>query len=106
MSKAQVKNAASEKQVKNADKHQKFDRDVQLEDIKEVLRSHAGRRFVWRILEKCGTFNSIWHSSAAIHYNSGQQDIGHFIMSEIAESGEEQLFKLMAENYNKGELNV
>jgi hypothetical protein len=106
LAKAQVKNAASEKQVKAAQKNQKYDRDIQLEDIREVMRSAAGRRFMWRVLEKCGTFGSIWHASAAIHYNAGQQDIGHFIMSEIAEAGEEHLFKLMSDNYNKGEINV
>lgn len=106
MSKAKVKNAASEKQVNAAGKFEKHDRDVELEDIKELMRLPAGRRFVWRVLERCNTFGSIWHASAAIHYNSGQQDIGHFIMSEIAEAGEDLLFKMMAENYNKGELNV
>jgi len=103
---ALVKNASSEKQVKEAKSVEKTYRDVELEDLRKVLNTKAGRNVLWRILSKCKTFETIWHPSAAIHYNSGQQDIGHWLMSEIANTGPESLMVLMKENYKEGELNV
>jgi len=100
-----VRNASNEKQVREAKKKEKRGREHELEDIKQVLNTPSGRRFVWRILNHCKTFESIWHSSALIHHNSGMQDVGHFILSEISESSEELLFELMKDNYKKkGEL--
>lgn len=106
MAKPYVQNASSEKQVKAAGAKVERRRNKELGDLQQVLARPEGRRVIWRILEHCQTFGSIWHASAAIHYNAGKQDVGHFIMSEIAESGNENLFQLMKENYNQGELDV
>jgi hypothetical protein len=104
--KSLVKNAADEKQVKKAKQKEKSKRDFEIEDMKAVLRTAEGRRFIWRILEQCNVFGSIWHPSAAIHHNAGKQDLGHFLMGEVSEAGDDFLFIMMKENYNKGELNV
>jgi len=103
---ALVKNASSEKQVSSAKVTEKHHRNQEIEDMRQILNSAAGRKVIWRILAECKTFETIWHPSAAIHYNSGQQDIGHWLMAEVAETGPESLFILMKENYKKGELNV
>lgn len=74
----------------------------ELTDIGTVLSNASGRRLIWRILEKCGTFSSVFHKDpATMSYLSGQQDLGHFIMSEIVASDENLLFKLMKENKTK-----
>lgn len=103
---ALVKNAASKKQVKDADRKEKRHRDDELNDLREVLSSGPGRRVLWRILSECSTFGSIWHPSAAIHYNSGKQDLGHWLMGEVSEANAESLFLMMKENYKQGEINV
>lgn len=95
---ALVKNAADPEQVEEAKKKQSYRRDDELNDIRTVLNTPAGRRFVWRLLEKCGVHRSIWSQSALIHYQSGQQDLGHFIESEIVDADENLLFIMMTEN--------
>lgn len=80
------------------DKVLKRRRDQELNDIRAVMANESGRRFVWRLLEKAKVFGSVWHPSALIHYNAGQQDFGHFIMSEITESSEEAFVQMMKEN--------
>lgn len=67
--------------------------------LKEVLVSPAGRRVLYRILEHTGTFESIWDPSAKIHYNAGRQDVGHWLMIEIARADESSLAKMMQEAY-------
>lgn len=95
--KALVGNAADEKQVKEATEKAELIREQELNDLRWVCSHPQGRRFLWRLLSKCKVFGTIWDNSAKIHYNSGQQDIGHFIMAELAEADEEILFQMMKE---------
>ena len=93
-----VKNAADEAQVKSAREKEKLGRDLELDDLRIVLQTDAGRRLLWRFLEKAKVFSTVWENSAKIHYNSGQQDFGHFIMSEIVEADQMALLKMMSES--------
>ena len=97
-----VHNAADPKQVKNAKRKEKFDREGVLQDIRMVLSTPEGKRLIWRLLSHCRTFESIYEQSARIHYNAGQQDLGHFIMAEIISADEQLLFTMMKDNL-KGE---
>lgn len=88
-------------------KKERLARRKELDDIRTMFNSKSGRNFVWRILEKCGTFESTFHIDPnTMGYLSGQQDIGHFVMSEIVEAGDSLLFKLMKENKKQKELEV
>lgn len=96
--KAYVKNASDPKQIKEAELKTRFDAKTALEDMKFVLSSVQGRRMLWKLLTHCRVFESIWHPSALIHHNSGKQDVGHFIMSEIINADEQALMQMMTEN--------
>lgn len=105
--KALVKNAADKQQVKNAAENEKNVAERDLEDIRRVMSTPYGRRVIWRVLTECKVFGTVLHPSGSMtYYNSGRQDLGHWLMGEIVEAGEELLFNVMKENYNKGELNV
>lgn len=100
---AYVKNASDEKQVKRSSAMEKIGRDQELDDVKAVMGTECGRRFVWRLLEKCETFGSVARPNYGdTYYVSGKQDVGHYVMAEIAEADEMVLGKLMIENFNKG----
>lgn len=101
-----VKNAADEKQVKKAESKENIKRTKELNDIRDVMSTDSGRRLMWRILEKCQTFGSVNRASGSqTYYCAGQQDVGHFLMGELASADELILGKLLMENY-KGEINV
>lgn len=75
----------------------------QMNDIRTVLSNASGRRLIWRLLEKCNTFNSAFSSElSTMSYSTGQQDLGHFIMAEIVNADENLLFKMMKDNMKKG----
>jgi hypothetical protein len=97
MNKANVRNSADEEQVEEGKRASKDERRQELEDIKTVLSNASGRRLIWRLMGKCRTFSSVWEPSAKIHYNAGQQDLGHFIMAEIVEADANLLLKMMKE---------
>lgn len=92
------KNAANEDHVKQARLSEKLIRERELNDLRYLLQSPQGRRVVWRILSHCRVFESIWHPSALIHHNSGRQDVGHFLMSEVVAAEETALITMMKES--------
>lgn len=70
---------------------------MELADLRELVKSSAGRRVLWRLLEHCGVFRSIWSNSALIHFNEGKRDTGLFLMHEIAEADPNGLLTMMSE---------
>lgn len=97
------RNAADEKQVQEAGNRAKRIRINELNDLRFILQTTQGRRFLWRLLSRCKAFHSVWEPSAKIHYNSGQQDVGHFLMAEIVEANEEAFLQMMKES-KQGEM--
>jgi len=98
-SKAFVKNASDKEQVKEAGRKERDRKKIEMADLREILALPVGRRFLWRMLAKCKTFGSVWHPSALIHFNAGQQDVGHALLAEINEADPAAFLKLMQENY-------
>lgn len=95
-------NLADSKAVKKAEQKAKDTRKQELNDIRTVLANASGRRLIWRLMGKCKTFESTFSvDSLSMAYNSGWQDLGHFIMSEIVEADENLLLKMMKENKEK-----
>jgi hypothetical protein len=101
MEKAAVTNAADRTQVERAGKRVENERLQELNDIRTVLSTASGRRLLWRFMERCKTFSTVWEPSAKIHYNAGQQDVGHFIMAEIMEADANVFSKMMKEHKGK-----
>ena len=101
------RNIADESTVKKAEMKEKDLRRQQLNDIRTVLSNASGRRLLWRFLERCNTFKSIYSEhNTTMAYMSGQQDLGHFLMGEIVEADENLMVKLMKDNQRKGGLDV
>lgn len=93
-----VRNAADPSQVREGRKQERLRRQNELADLKAVLETPAGMRVLLRVLNKCRTFESIWHPSALIHFNAGQQDIGHFLLQEIVEAAPEAYLHMVQAN--------
>lgn len=93
---------SSQREVEEAERKEKDLRKQQLNDIRTVLSNASGRRLIWRLLSHCKTFASVFSvDNSHMAYQSGQQDLGHYIMSEIIEADENLLLKIMKENQKK-----
>ena len=79
-----VRNGADRKQVKGAESKIKLRQMREDADWAYVLGSPEGRRVLWRLLEHCNVFGSVFdpHGSRQ-SYNIGMQDVGHKIMADI-----------------------
>jgi hypothetical protein len=89
-----VRNAADPKQVGHAARKERERTAARRARLAATLRSVEGRAALMDILEDCKVYESIWHPSAAIHYNAGVQDVGHQLLARIIEA-DEQLYETM-----------
>jgi hypothetical protein len=92
-----VRNASDRKQLRAAKKISKDQAAQQEKDLQVVLSLPEGRRVLWRILRECKVFESIWHPSALIHFQAGQQDLGHMLMAWINDNSPETLAEMFHE---------
>lgn len=95
---ALVKNAADPAQVRAAGKREQKNSEQHRDDLRQLLKQDYGRRFIWKILTHCGVFESIWHPSALIHYNSGRQDVGHWLLAQVNDAQLDAILIMMTEN--------
>lgn len=99
MTKPLVTDATDRRQIKDAERKVELKLTEQQRDLIKILSLPEGRRLFWRLLNEAGVFESVWESSAKIHYNAGRQDFGHLIMRMIVdEAGEQFYFEMMTEN--------
>jgi hypothetical protein len=92
-----VRNAADEKQVRNAGRKAQDVEALKRARLRAVMELPEGRAFLWDLLEDCRVYESIWHPSAQIHYNAGVQDTGHRLMARMLEASEELFQQLERE---------
>lgn len=52
-------------------------------DLRIVMSTPEGRRFVWDQLAECGTFHSGWSPSAEIHLRAGMRQIGLALFARV-----------------------
>lgn len=95
---ALVRNAADPRQVKSAERKERDRREQELLDLRELLKTEFGRRFVWRVLGYCKLFSDVWDPSSRIHFNAGLQHVGNWLTAEITAADEEAFFLMMREN--------
>lgn len=72
-----------------------------MNDLRQVLSTPEGRRFLWRLMGQCGVQASVVRDglNASAYYRSGQQDIGHFIQAEIVEANESAYLTMQKESW-------
>lgn len=95
------KNAADPKQIKHAGRSEKSAREQELDDLRALLATQWGRRFVWRVMGYCKFGSDIWDGSSRIHFNAGVQNVGHWVLAEIMAADEEAFFLMMRESSDR-----
>lgn len=100
---ALVKNASSEKQVKKAEKREKFLEEQRKSDLVAVLGTKEGRRFAWDILSDCGIYEDILEGNSTAHRKLGKRSVGLRLMGLMNAYVPGLLLEMMNENYKKGE---
>ena len=58
-------------------------RQVEANDIKWLMSTKQGRRFVWRLLEKAGVYRTSFTGNSETFFKEGMRNMGLFVVAEI-----------------------
>ena len=94
---ANVGNAADPEQVKKATKKEKREHEEALQDIKQLLKTNSGKRFIWRYLEKCNVFSSLQGPLPDLHFREGYRQVGLDMMNDVIEADPNTLILMMSD---------
>lgn len=92
-----VKNAADVDQVRHADRKQRDVSRRNADDVRHVLSTKQGRRFVWRVLSAAGLFRSITVQSSMIYALSGRRDFGLEVFDWVTGASDELYVQMQGE---------
>lgn len=77
-----------------------LERQEALNDIIAVMALPAGRRFIWRLLEKARIFSSPYAGSTNdTMMNLGEHNLGLFVMTEIIDASPDNYLLMQNEHY-------
>ena len=95
--------ANDEKQVKKARKQAEFDRALELDVIRGIMKSPAGRKWIYSKLERCHIYGNPFVAgqpdSTAFH--CGEQNIGKMFLADIQEGCPDLYLQMVNEAKNQ-----
>ncbi|MGE4194713.1 MAG: hypothetical protein AB7E51_15105 [Pseudodesulfovibrio sp.] len=88
------------KEEANAEaQRREVERLKELSDIRMVMSSLEGRRFVWRFLAECRVFLSTYSPEALeSYYRQGRRSVGLLFYNDVLEACPEQFWQAQREN--------
>jgi hypothetical protein len=96
--KAKTFNAADEDQVKTRKRKDERLRERELNDLRVVMSSVEGRRFVWRLLEKAGVFRTSFTGNSTTFFNEGMRNMGLMVLGDVHEAAADAYIVMMNES--------
>lgn len=97
-------NAADPKQVAERRVTEISETKLADADLKMVLSTLEGRRFLWRLLSTCGIYRTSFHPSSQIYFNEGVRSVGLNVIADIDRVAPEAMILMMTENSGKQRL--
>lgn len=97
-----AQNIADEIKVKESEQKGKRFRERELMDMKAILETDYGRRFVWRYMGLTGIFQTSFTGNSTTFFNEGKRDIGLKLLADVTEA-KPDAYLLMASEARKRE---
>ena len=77
-------------------------RERNIEDIKELVKTPAGRRFIWRIIVMSGIHNTGFiDNDKLIYFLAGKKEIGGTLIDDLQVADTQLFAKIQAEYYSE-----
>ena len=73
-------------------------REREINDLKCVMASANGRRFMWRLLEKAGIYKSSMTGNSQTFFLEGQRNIGLYLLAQINEHCLDEYVVMLSES--------
>lgn len=84
--------------VKRAEEKYKLETDAEIKDVKAIMATGEGRRFMWRLLEKTGLYKTSFTGNSTTFFNEGQRNIGLWLISQVNEHCLDEYAQMVEEN--------
>ena len=97
-SKTKNYNAADEESVRTRKRKDEQVRDRELHDMRSVMETVEGRRFVWRLLSQAGVFRTSFTGNSTTFFNEGMRNIGLIVMADVQEACADKYLEMMNES--------
>jgi len=68
------------------DEREKIEYNTLLKNVSEVLKTHAGREFIWCILDQCDIYGAQFTGNSTTFFNEGKRSIGVFLLEIMGEA--------------------
>jgi hypothetical protein len=95
---AQVKNAADENQVQEADLRLRFTKRDQDKDMLALLAMPEFRRFAWRHIKETGIFSVSGTCDNYTFFREGARNVGLKLLDEITTLSPDAYLQMITEN--------
>jgi hypothetical protein len=70
--------------------------DQSKDDLKFILSTPQGKRFLYKLLSHCGVYQSSFDNSGSkVYFNEGQRSVGLHVLSEIEKADENGYFNIL-----------
>ena len=74
-------------------------RNQELNDLKSILSTDHGRRFIWRILAKGRLHSLSFTGNSRTYFNEGERNMGLWLFSEVMEADKESYPKMLQDHW-------
>jgi len=92
-------------QVKQAEDREKSAERIEAEDFRRLLETDFGRRYIWRLMEKCGTFGESMNpnhpNAEQTAWMEGRRKIGVDTFKAVCNTLPEAFVEMMKEAKRK-----
>ena len=89
-----------------ADEDKQRARQIEIDDFRWLMKQKQGRRFIWRLLERCGNYRTSFRVNNEMAFLEGQRNIGLILIGEIHEICPEQYPLMIKEQQEYGGRNT
>lgn len=87
-----------EAQAKTSRKREKLRNEQDREDVRVVMSTPGGRRFLARLLERSGINRSSFTGNANTYFNEGQRNLGLFLQAELVDTSPDLYLTMLSES--------
>lgn len=97
--------AANEELVAAADKKEKQKEKVDLDEMRQVVSTKQGRRFIWQLMCDCGIFQCSFDGSSRTFFKEGERNVGLKILARL-NNAHPEVYGIMIKESKGGDYDV
>lgn len=91
---------AQRKRVEDRAQLSEFEMEQAKADLRRVMGSESGRRFINRLLSRCGVYRSSFTGNSETFFREGARNVGLFLLAEIQAHCAEEFLTMLKEQTN------